>query len=82
MQQFIWVLDYLFLKCSHEFREGLGCQTKAVAEYRALILGLKQAIKKGSKHIIVKGDSELVINQVSFFFFFFFSVLARLSLVY
>jgi len=37
-----------------------------VAEYRALILGLKQAIKKGFKHIIVKGDSELVINQVSF----------------
>ncbi|PNX62693.1 ribonuclease HI-like protein, partial [Trifolium pratense] len=31
----------------YRFREGLGYQTNNVAEYRALILGLKQAIRKG-----------------------------------
>ncbi|KAK2365681.1 Polynucleotidyl transferase, ribonuclease H superfamily protein [Trifolium repens] len=45
------------------FREGLGDQTRYVAEYRALILGLKKASMKGFKHIAVKGDSDFVINQ-------------------
>ncbi|KAK2419744.1 Polynucleotidyl transferase, ribonuclease H superfamily protein [Trifolium repens] len=45
------------------FREGLGNQTSYVAEYRALILGLKKASMKGFKHIAVKGDSDFVINQ-------------------
>ncbi|XP_024641756.1 uncharacterized protein Mb2253c-like [Medicago truncatula] len=47
----------------YRFREGLGYQTNNVAEYRALILGLKQAINKGFKNISVQGDSNLVINQ-------------------
>jgi len=42
----------------------LGYQTNNVAEYRALILGLNQAIQKGYMNIIVQGDSQLVINQV------------------
>ncbi|WJX70375.1 hypothetical protein P8452_54494 [Trifolium repens] len=45
------------------FREGLGFQTKQVAQYRALILGLKQAIKKGFKHVNVEGGPDYVINQ-------------------
>jgi ribonuclease HI len=45
------------------FSEGLGCQTKQVADYRALNLGLKQAIMKGFKHVTVEGGPEHVINQ-------------------
>ncbi|CAI8594433.1 unnamed protein product [Vicia faba] len=48
----------------YRLREGVGTATCNVAEYRALILGLKQALKKGYKHICVKGDSLLVCNQI------------------
>ncbi|WCJ20913.1 RNase H family protein [Euphorbia peplus] len=45
-------------------REGLGTATNNVAEYRALILGLKHALRKGYKHIRVRGDSNLVCMQI------------------
>ncbi|XP_038981198.1 uncharacterized protein LOC103723714 isoform X2 [Phoenix dactylifera] len=45
-------------------REGLGVVTNNVAEYRALILGMKYALKKGFKQIRVQGDSNLVCMQV------------------
>ncbi|XP_050221382.1 uncharacterized protein LOC126671640 isoform X2 [Mercurialis annua] len=45
-------------------REGLGYATNNVAEYRAVILGLKHALKKGFKHIRVRGDSNLVCMQI------------------
>ncbi|XP_072976859.1 uncharacterized protein [Typha angustifolia] len=45
-------------------REGLGAVTNNVAEYRALILGLKFALRKGFRQIRVQGDSKLVCNQV------------------
>jgi ribonuclease HI len=35
-----------------------------VAEYEALIMGLRIAIELGVRHLDVRGDSELVINQV------------------
>jgi len=54
---------FLFVQL-YRFREGLGYQTNNAAEYRALILGLKQAINKGFRNISVQGDSNLVINQV------------------
>ncbi|KAL6192476.1 hypothetical protein ACLB2K_033564 [Fragaria x ananassa] len=44
--------------------EGLGIKTNNVAEYRALILGLKYALKKGFTKIRVQGDSKLVCMQV------------------
>ncbi|XP_010943490.1 uncharacterized protein [Elaeis guineensis] len=44
--------------------EGLGDVTCNVAEYRALILGMKYALKKGFKLIRVQGDSNLVCMQV------------------
>ncbi|CAM8885769.1 unnamed protein product [Rhodiola kirilowii] len=44
-------------------REGLGTATNNVAEYRAFILGLKHALKKGYTHIRVQGDSKLVCMQ-------------------
>ncbi|KAF5746634.1 hypothetical protein HS088_TW06G00805 [Tripterygium wilfordii] len=45
-------------------REGLGIATNNVAEYRAMILGLKYALKKGYKSIRVQGDSKLVCMQI------------------
>ncbi|KAL5740176.1 hypothetical protein ACOSP7_029057 [Xanthoceras sorbifolium] len=45
-------------------REGVGIATNNVAEYRAVILGLKYAIKLGFKHIRVHGDSKLVCMQI------------------
>ena len=35
-----------------------------MAEYEALILGLKVLKELGTKRIVVHGDSELIINQV------------------
>ncbi|PON75990.1 Ribonuclease H [Trema orientale] len=46
-----------------QLREGVGIATNNVAEYRAVLLGLKQALKKGFKHIRVQGDSKLVCMQ-------------------
>ncbi|XP_065025116.1 uncharacterized protein LOC135650003 isoform X4 [Musa acuminata AAA Group] len=45
-------------------REGLGAVTNDTADYRALILGLRHALKKGFKQIHVLGDSQLVCMQV------------------
>lgn len=42
----------------------IGVTTNNVAEYTALILGLKTAVEMGINNIIVKGDSKLVINQL------------------
>lgn len=45
-------------------REGVGTATNNVAEYRAVILGLKYALEKGCRSIRVRGDSKLVCMQV------------------
>ncbi|XP_023547239.1 uncharacterized protein LOC111806115 [Cucurbita pepo subsp. pepo] len=45
-------------------REGLGIATNNVAEYRAILLGLKYALEKGFTRIHVQGDSKLVCMQV------------------
>lgn len=47
-----------------ELREGLGTATNNVAEYRALILGLKGALDRGFYRVRVQGDSKLVCEQV------------------
>ncbi|XP_022735619.1 uncharacterized protein LOC111288980 [Durio zibethinus] len=47
-----------------KLREGLGIATCNAAEYRAIILGLKHALKKGYTSISVKGDSKLVCMQI------------------
>ncbi|XP_026402361.1 uncharacterized protein LOC113297958 isoform X4 [Papaver somniferum] len=44
--------------------EGVGIATNNVAEYRAVLLGVKHALQKGFKRISVQGDSNLVVNQV------------------
>lgn len=45
-------------------RQGLGAATCNVAEYKALLLGLKYAHEKGFKNIQVQGDSNLVVKMV------------------
>ncbi|KAI6685862.1 hypothetical protein NL676_031775 [Syzygium grande] len=45
-------------------REGVGTATNNVAEYRAVILGLRYALEKGYRSIRVRGDSKLVCMQV------------------
>ncbi|KAI7739693.1 hypothetical protein M8C21_019641 [Ambrosia artemisiifolia] len=49
----------------YRLREGLGIATNNVAEYRAVILGLRYALERGFQHIRVHGDSKLVCMQVN-----------------
>jgi ribonuclease HI len=42
----------------------IGRATNNVAEYKALITGLNEALKLGAKKILVRGDSELIIKQM------------------
>lgn len=42
----------------------IGNATNNVAEYRALIRGLQEALKLNATHLDVIGDSELVIRQM------------------
>lgn len=48
-----------------EGRAYLGRCTNNIAEYQALILGLKGALNRGIKHLDVYLDSELLANQVN-----------------
>jgi len=38
--------------------------TNNIAEYTALLTGLTKALELGWKHVLIEGDSKLVINQV------------------
>ena len=42
----------------------IGRATNNVAEYRALITALEEAKKLGTKRIVIRGDSELIIKQM------------------
>src|SRR6476469_9070871 len=42
----------------------LGRCTNNVAEYKALITGLREAKQLGAKKVIIRGDSELIIRQM------------------
>lgn len=48
-----------------EYAQTLGSATNNVAEYTALIRGLKAAADLGLKHLTVYSDSELVVRQMS-----------------
>jgi ribonuclease HI len=48
-----------------EICEPLGVTTNNVAEYRALILGLKKARELGIRSVHVRADSELMVKQIS-----------------
>jgi len=43
----------------------IGRATNNVAEYKALIAGLEEAKKLGARKVIVRGDSELVVRQMT-----------------
>lgn len=47
-----------------EVAEYLGETTNNVAEYRALIAGLKKLIEMGAEEIEVRADSELMVRQI------------------
>src|SRR5689334_19553614 len=42
----------------------IGKATNNVAEYRALITGLREAKKLGARQVYIRGDSELIIKQI------------------
>jgi ribonuclease HI len=48
---------------SHSYKLNFQC-TNNIAEYEALMLGLKLSKKLGAKKIMVRGDYELVIKQI------------------
>ena len=48
-----------------EGKEYLGQCTNNIAEYKALILGLKGALAEGYKNLEVYLDSELLANQIN-----------------
>ncbi|GAU31012.1 hypothetical protein TSUD_392970 [Trifolium subterraneum] len=48
----------------YKVREGVGIATNNVAEYRAMILGMRYALKKGFTSICIQGDSKLVCMQI------------------
>lgn len=43
----------------------IGTATNNVAEYSALIEGLRRSIELGAKNILVKSDSELMVKQIN-----------------
>jgi ribonuclease HI len=48
-----------------EIAEGLGRTTNNVAEYTAVILGLERARALGARRVLVRSDSQLLVNQLS-----------------
>ncbi|MFZ2418853.1 MAG: ribonuclease HI family protein, partial [Smithellaceae bacterium] len=51
-----------------EGKEYLGHCTNNIAEYKALILGLKGALEQGFNRLDVYLDSELLANQINGFY--------------
>jgi probable phosphoglycerate mutase len=48
-----------------EIAEGLGETTNNVAEYTAAILGLEAAQGLGAQEVLLRSDSQLMINQMT-----------------
>jgi len=48
-----------------EIAEGLGETTNNVAEYTAVILGLERAKELGGTDVLLRSDSQLLINQLT-----------------
>jgi ribonuclease HI/probable phosphoglycerate mutase len=44
--------------------EYLGVCTNNVAEYRALLLGLDEALQQGCEELVIALDSELIVRQI------------------
>ena len=48
-----------------EVAEGLGEATNNVAEYTAVIRGLERAHELGASEVLLRSDSQLLINQLT-----------------
>ena len=48
-----------------EVAEGLGETTNNVAEYTAAIRGLEEAERLGARRVLLRSDSQLLINQLT-----------------
>ena len=48
-----------------EVAEGLGETTNNVAEYTAVIRGLERALDLGATEVLLRSDSQLLINQLT-----------------
>ena len=48
-----------------EVAEGLGETTNNVAEYTAVIRGLEEARRLGASEVLLRSDSQLLINQLT-----------------
>jgi len=59
---FLYTSDKSFIK---EIGVYLGKGTNNEAEYRALTIGLKTAIKSGAKNLMCFLDSELIVKQLN-----------------
>jgi ribonuclease HI len=46
-------------------KNSLGLCTNNIAEYRALILGLEEALKRRCRRLHIFLDSELLVNQIN-----------------
>jgi ribonuclease HI len=47
-----------------EFAESIGVATNNVAEYSALIAALERAARHGYRHLLVRSDSLLLVQQM------------------
>ena len=52
------------LNLINEACDYLGVATNNVAEYKALILGIKLSTKYNAKRVLFKADSELMVKQI------------------
>ncbi|MGI6129085.1 MAG: ribonuclease HI family protein [bacterium] len=48
-----------------ELSEYIGETTNNVAEYRALLRGLQEAVRLNAKEVLIYGDSQLMIKQMN-----------------
>jgi ribonuclease HI len=48
-----------------QIAEGLGRATNNVAEYTAAILGLERARELGAREVLLRSDSQLLVNQLT-----------------
>ena len=59
----VWTADRTTVLA--ESKQAIGRATNNVAEYRALITAMEEAKKLGAKRIKIRGDSELVVRQMT-----------------
>ena len=48
-----------------EIAQGIGPATNNVAEYRAVLAGLRAAAEHGARTVLVRSDSRLLVEQLS-----------------